>query len=213
MTVHRDARKWNITLIWDCSCERENRWLDEAPYYVDTTVVPRGGGRRRKSMEPRALANLNGMLVPTPGRSSNNGHCSTAPSTPIRRRESVQWMRTPPEKTGYGLDADEEANDSEWDDAGLLIPVPPTPAPEAIASYVDNMSVPETPTTQLDDSRSELMVRTCPPKQYKSEYAELGEGILAREKDERVLMRLMAARRKSLQFAPKVASPLSKSWD
>ena len=54
------------------SCERENKWLDETPYAVDTATVPRGGHRRRKSMEPKALANLNGTLVATtPARNSH----------------------------------------------------------------------------------------------------------------------------------------------
>ena len=200
------------------SCERENQWLEEAAYYVDTSMVPRGGARRRKSMEPKALANLNGMLVPTPGR-SNGRDCNTAPNTPIRRRDSVQWMRITPEKTSTGaMEVDDDGDNTEWDDMdGLLVPIPPTPAPEAIASYAANLGAPETPTTQLSDgSSSELFMRTCPPKQqqfYNSEYAELGAGVLAQEKDERVLMRLMAARRKSLQFAPKIASPLSKTWN
>ena len=44
------------------SCERENKWLDEAPYVIDSSIVPRGGAKRRKSMEPRALSNINGTL-------------------------------------------------------------------------------------------------------------------------------------------------------
>lgn len=55
-----------------------------------------------------------------------------------------------------------------------------------------------------------MLTRTCPPKST-SAYSVLGEGVLKREKDEGVLMRLMAARRKSLQFAPKVGSPLARA--
>ncbi|KAL1959677.1 hypothetical protein VTO42DRAFT_1263 [Malbranchea cinnamomea] len=48
---------------WVLDCERANRWLDEADYAVDLSMIPRGGQKRRKSMEPRALSNVNGSLV------------------------------------------------------------------------------------------------------------------------------------------------------
>jgi hypothetical protein len=216
-----------------CSCERENQWLDEAGYYIDTAVVPRGGARRRKSMEPRAIANLNGMLVPSPVGNSSRG-CKTAPSTPNNnRRASGLWVRSPEKANEEDAeqqdpphnddnDVDELADDLDWQ--APLTPVPKTPAPEAIARYVANISPGSTtpssmasddsedPLTRDDDARGreEMLLRTCPPK--RTAFVELGEGILSKEKDERVLMRLMAARRKSLQFAPKVGSPLAKTW-
>ncbi|KAK3329537.1 hypothetical protein B0H66DRAFT_634704 [Apodospora peruviana] len=215
-----------VGVSWVLDCERENQWLDEAPYYIDTSLVPRGGARRRKSMEPKALANLNGMLVPTPVRNSRSG-AQTTPSTPAagngggnRRRDSCLWVRTPEDNTHNSDENNflyEDGNDdAEWDGC-ILTPVPKTPAPEAIARFAANIS-PATPTTSSMDSEDplcapspgELMTRTCPPKA--SVYRDLGAGVLQREKDEGVLMRLMAARRKSLQFAPKIASPLSKTW-
>src|SRR5512140_191237 len=183
------------------SCERENEWLDEAPYYIDISMVPRGGARRRKSMEPRAIANLNGMLVPTPVRNGNGTTrgSQSAPSTPANgRRASALWVRTPEDMGEDGVD-DSDHEDMEW--AGALTPVPKTPAPEAIARYAANLS-PATPSDSTvdcgdiidedEDSRREaMMTRTCPPKPAR--FLELGEGILSREKDERVLLRLMAA--------------------
>ncbi|PWY86048.1 hypothetical protein BO70DRAFT_360861, partial [Aspergillus heteromorphus CBS 117.55] len=50
---------------WVLDCERENKWLDESHYQVDSSIIPRGGAKRRKSMEPRALSNINGTLVKT----------------------------------------------------------------------------------------------------------------------------------------------------
>lgn len=47
---------------WVLDCEARGEWVDEAPYSVDTSIFPRGGSRRRKSMEPRALVNQNGSL-------------------------------------------------------------------------------------------------------------------------------------------------------
>lgn len=100
----------------------------------------------------------------------------------------------------------------------MLTPVPKTPAQEDVARYgMDFTPTPETPAPAEMDYEEDplvdgdqLLARTCPPKQTR--YAELGEGLLNRDKDQSVLMRLMAARRKSLQFAPKIASPLSKAW-
>ena len=48
---------------WVLDCEREGRWVDETEYAVDSSIIPRGGAKRRKSMEPRALSNVNGTLV------------------------------------------------------------------------------------------------------------------------------------------------------
>lgn len=203
----------NITL----SCERDNQWLEEAPYYIDTSFVPRGGARRRKSMEPRAISNLNGK--PRNSRGSQATH-----RTPDNnRRASALWVRSPEKSLsndGEDGNADDEDEDTEW---GSLTPVPKTPAPETIARFAANVSPgPATPssvgsvdsddTIGLDDDArgQEMLMRTCPPK--RTTFVEPGHGILGRPKDESVHMRLMAARRKSLQFAPKVGSPLSKTW-
>ncbi|KAF4955637.1 hypothetical protein FSARC_11807 [Fusarium sarcochroum] len=195
-----------VGVSWVLDCERENDWVEEGPYKIDTRNVPRGGARRRKSMEPKALANMNGTLVTSPVK----GGSRTAPTTPINRRESTAWMYTPSDQ-----DEDEEMEDMEWSEA-ILTPVPKTPAPEAIARYAANL-VPETPSADdddddLDDSptKDALLMRTCPPKS--NAFRNMGAGIISREKDDHVLLRLMAARRKSLQFAPKIGSPLARAW-
>lgn len=154
-------------------------------------------------MEPKAIANLNGTIVSSTNKSSKT------PNTPRNRRESAMWMYTPSDQ------GDEGDEDLEWSCA-LLTPIPKTPAPEAVARYAAEL--PETPCTVDDSSqmassptKQNLLTRTCPPKENK--YCELGDGILSREKDEQVMMRLMAARRKSLQFAPKIGSPLARNWE
>ncbi|KAL0935047.1 uncharacterized protein CTRU02_209638 [Colletotrichum truncatum] len=188
-----------VGVSWVLDCERENEWLDEASYYIDTSLVPRGGARRRKSMEPKALTNQNGMLVLSPVKGGRDA--KTAPNTPMNRRDSTVWMHTPSD--------DAEDDDDDWE--GLMSPVPVTPAPDSLARYAANVT-PETPgATDYDSSPTKaLLMQTCPPKS--NAYAEMGDGILKREKDETVMQRLMAARRKSLQFAPKIGSPLSKAW-
>jgi hypothetical protein len=156
-------------------------------------------------MEPKALANLNGMMVSSPVKGPRDPQ--TAPNTPMNRRDSVEWMRVTPENLdGEGEDGDE------WD-GGILTPVPVTPAPEAIARFAAGV-MPETPYVETDadmsPTREMLVMQTCPPKP--NAYAQMGGGILGEKKDSQVMMRLMAARRKSLQYAPKVGSPLSKTW-
>ncbi|KAG6006338.1 hypothetical protein E4U21_007141 [Claviceps maximensis] len=191
-----------VGVSWVLDCERENEWLDEAPYYLDTSVIPRGGARRRKSMEPKAITNLNGTIV------SGDNKLFEPISTPKNRRESTLWMRTPPEKC-----EEEDDEELEWSCA-LLTPVPKTPAPEAVAKYASELPV--TPSSEEDSdlqspTKQSLLTRTCPPKEGK--YHDLSHGILSRDKDEQVVMRLMAARRKSLQFAPKIGSPLARTWN
>lgn len=163
-------------------------------------------------MEPKALANMNGTLV-TPMK--NNGgvprECQTVPNNHISRRDSTAWMRTPSDH-----DEDEDApGEHDWDnEIGMLTPVPKTPAPEAVARYALDITPGTSSTESFADhtpEKEQLLMRTCPPK--KTTFADLGVGLLNQDKDQGVLMRLMAARRKSLQFAPKVASPLSKAWN
>ena len=123
-------------------------------------------------------------------------------------------MHTPEDEDDENHDQD-GIHEDDWEVADMLTPVPVTPAPEVIARFALNVT-PETPSTDIDDedplaAREVLMTRTCPPKP--SSCQQLGEGILRKEKDQGVMMRLMAARRKSLQFAPKIGSPLAKAWN
>ncbi|KAL7620715.1 hypothetical protein AAE478_009712 [Parahypoxylon ruwenzoriense] len=198
---------------WVLDCERENEWVDEAPYYIDTSLVPRGGRNRRKSMEPKALTNLNGTLV-TPMKNTGGParDCQTIPNNHVSRRDSTAWMRTPSDHD----EGEDAAGEHDWDkEISMLTPVPKTPAPEAVAKFAMDVT-PDTRMGEDDDDessleREQLLMRTCPPK--KSAYTDLGQGVPQQEKNQGILMRLMAARRKSLQFAPKIASPLSKAWN
>lgn len=119
-------------------------------------------------------------------------------------------MYTPSEQ-----DEDEDMEDFEWSEA-ILTPVPKTPAPEAIARYAANLDLESASADDDDDddldespTKDALLMRTCPPKKS---IREMGAGLLSQTKDDGVLMRLMAARRKSLQFAPKIGSPLARTW-
>lgn len=178
-------------------------------------------------MEPKALANLNGTLfTPIKNNTGPPREPQTVPSNHVNRRDSTVWEHSP---TDRGDSNDVAMGGYDWDgEESMLTPVPKTPAPESIAQFAMSIG-PETPAPATgkmdygeaespfdededeDDSRNRLLMRTCPPKQTR--YADLGQGLLRQEKDQNVLMRLMAARRKSLQFAPKIASPLSKAWN
>ncbi|KAI1621396.1 hypothetical protein EDD37DRAFT_668204 [Exophiala viscosa] len=57
-----------VGVNWVLDCYREQKWVDETSYAVDASILPRGGSRRRKSMEPRTLVNENGLLSATKHR-------------------------------------------------------------------------------------------------------------------------------------------------
>ncbi|CZR66649.1 uncharacterized protein PAC_16550 [Phialocephala subalpina] len=193
---------------WVLDCERENKWLDESAYAVDTAMVPRGGHRRRKTM--------------TPGRKPQGQNISPTKEflnlgTPVtnksRRRESVQWVHSPSSSSS------DNNNDNEQ--TLMLSPVPATPAPETISAYgEDGLYGDETPGSQTPYflHKEQLVQKTAPAgRRYVdteqvngSSRISMGTGFLSEKKDESVMMRLMAARRKSLQWAPKVGSPLAR---
>ncbi|KAL9623057.1 MAG: hypothetical protein Q9160_002571 [Pyrenula sp. 1 TL-2023] len=87
-----------VGVAWVLDCEGRGEWVDESPYKVDLSTFPRGGSRRRKSMEPRALINQNGNLFePTPQRRKSLGLASglalgrrsiSADYTPARKQTS-----------------------------------------------------------------------------------------------------------------------------
>ncbi|KIW42086.1 uncharacterized protein PV06_05670 [Exophiala oligosperma] len=51
-----------VGVAWVLECHRKQSWVDEGLFSVDTGIMPRGGSRRRKSMEPRMLKNEGGHL-------------------------------------------------------------------------------------------------------------------------------------------------------
>jgi hypothetical protein len=134
-------------------------------------------------MEPRALANINGNLVP----------CDySAPRTSMSPTKEFLTFSSPPPTIGR-----KESN----------IPKPPiTPPQQTTTSYGDDGDMsPLSPTTPYFLKPTEMVQRTCPPK------AVGGAGrLVVLDKDEGVRQRLLLARRKSLQWAPKVGSPLGR---
>ncbi|KAI9815962.1 MAG: hypothetical protein M1827_001954 [Pycnora praestabilis] len=192
---------------WVLDCERENKWLDESDYTVDTSLVPRGGHRRRKSMEPRALSNINGNLVlsaETPITARQNMEMSPTQefltfSSPASRRESTLCPTQPSTPSAA--------------------PEPSAPStPIAITETnvfqtEDENATPASPTTPYFLSKGAALIQqTCPPKQQTQGQKLLFplSGEIADQPDENVRRRLVLARRRSLMWAPRVGSPLGK---
>ncbi|RYC55151.1 hypothetical protein CHU98_g11062 [Xylaria longipes] len=202
-----------VGVSWVLDCEKENQWLNEKDYRVDPALIPRGGHNRRKSMEPKAIANMNGTLVtPMKVNSGISREPQTLPNNYMSRRDSTVWMRSPSDHD-EDEDAPSEPSEMDWEstNAPILTPVPKTPAPEMVAKFAMDIS-PGTPTMSSFAStpgKDQLFMQTCPPKP--SGLINIGESLISHNQDP-VSMRLMAARRKSMQFAPKVASPLKKQW-
>ncbi|KAJ5130309.1 uncharacterized protein N7515_006348 [Penicillium bovifimosum] len=188
---------------WVLDCERENQWLDETPYAVDSSIVPRGGAKRRKSMEPRALSNVNGTLV----------RVSESPAPSAGRRRSgvnpgaVEGFRkiTPPTHKQPATPPQQISADS--------YKFPATPGYNFANLDAIGMS-PATPA--FLGNRSKLVQQSCPPKQTNRGLfpSSRPTGRLSDEGDDEESrrqrrFRMEAARRKSLVYKPAVGSPLA----
>ncbi|GES62371.1 hypothetical protein ATEIFO6365_0005034800 [Aspergillus terreus] len=192
---------------WVLDCERANKWLDESHYAVDSSIIPRGGAKRRKSMEPRALSNVNGTLVKSTTASSGSGRRSGADwdsmedfmrHTPPLREESTSSSATPESSKMFRLghpEADQE-----------YCQTPKTPGSSAY-DFANLDRIGMSPATPFYLSqRSRLVQQTCPPKQTR-------QGLFSTprqtaESSNPLRARLEAARRQSLAFKPRVGSPL-----
>jgi hypothetical protein len=131
-----------------------------------------------------------------------NSFADTPLTSKSRRRDSVQWVHST-SSTSSGRD----------DEDFMLSPVPATPAPEFISAYgEEGLYGEETPSAQTPYflKNEQLVQQTAPVVKFSGFEQDIGRGILSEKKDETVMMRLMAARRKSLQWAPKVGSPLAR---
>lgn len=142
-------------------------------------------------MEPRALANLNGSLVPaeTPAKEPPADVSPTKEfltfDTPASRRETFEFQ----------------------------VQAPTTPAAEVPPNgeVGNEFDSPLSPTTPYYLSKgAKLVQQTCPPKQTQELFFPLS-GNIEDQPNEAVRQRLLMARRKSLQWASKVQSPLGRT--
>ena len=162
-------------------------------------MFPRGGSRRRKSMEPRALANMNGNLIPagteTPAKVCSASEMSPTKEfltfdTPASRRETFILERQSPQE--------------QEDAVGPRTPL----AASTQDDMLEDGSAWASPTTPYYLSKgADLVQRTCPPKRLG--FPVTGE--IDDQPDERVRRRLLEARRKSMQWASRIRSPLGRT--
>ncbi|GAB1729371.1 hypothetical protein NU195Hw_g5516t1 [Hortaea werneckii] len=118
---------------WVSDCDAEGRRVDEADeaYAVDIADVPRGGKRRRKSMEPTSLINVQGNVVRDRKRSfgrASMGRSSLGRST--MDYDSPE-KRSPSNTAGVAGDSTpgyEKENTPEMDDFEDDVDEPATPA-------------------------------------------------------------------------------------
>lgn len=177
-------------LTYECSCERENKWLDESSYAVDISILPRGGSRRRKSMQPRALLNINGSLSAAPPSTSARRSLSAEMNrqmrdelvnTPVRGSAGAgAGGRTkPPQGADDEADWEDEDEDEEGEQATGVGQATPT----GFVDYDPATSqtpggVGASPTTPYYLSQGAKLVQmTCPPKQ-------IGRGLFDEQEEE-----------------------------
>ncbi|KAE8147960.1 hypothetical protein BDV25DRAFT_159220 [Aspergillus avenaceus] len=180
---------------WVLDCERENKWLDEAHYAVDCSIIPRGGAKRRKSMEPRALSHVNGTLVKgdaTASASRRSGIGAADDMTPTPRLAPSTPKRSKRyETSNTGIDQ-------------RYFQTPKTPG------HMFNLdTIGMSPATPFYLSqRSNLVQQTCPPKQIqKGLFSTPGPSA---DHSQKLRAKLEAARRKSLAFKPRIGSSLAE---
>ncbi|KAJ9253814.1 hypothetical protein DTO207G8_3946 [Paecilomyces variotii] len=200
-----------VGVSWVLDCERENRWLDEAHYLVDSSIIPRGGAKRRKSMQPRSLSNVNGTLVKADGPAyPRAGRVSGVD------RESVrEFIRlTPPspakQSPNYQDTFSTPAKDTFSGSSRRLSQQPSTPGQSGFDFNFDFDPSSFSPTTPYYLSKgAKLVQQTCPPKQTREGLFPIS-GRIEDESSSKLRAKLEAARRKSLAFKPRRESPLKK---
>ncbi|KAH8700218.1 hypothetical protein BGW36DRAFT_373663 [Talaromyces proteolyticus] len=186
---------------WVLDCERENKWLDESCYNVDSTIIPRGGAKRRKSMQPRALANVNGSLMSS---TSSNRYS----------RNSPEWEGTMENFRRMSPNTPPSAGESFLSRISNGPPKTPTPDnSDGTYEFKFDFSAMSPATPYFLSQPSRLVQQTCPPKQINQGLFPSAPG--SESKDNKISSslraKLEAARRKSLAFKPRLESPLSRS--
>jgi len=199
------------TMMLTClflSCERLNKWLDEADYTVQVSKRHHRARNSGQSESPLNSRRDSSMWVP----SSDDDELITPPPKP---KSHLFLDLTPVPKTpapdAVARHAASLAVDGDDDDDDEL---------DGYGDYeMMDIDDPEE-MQQIADEQEPAGSRTCPPKpsggmivQGQSKGSR-DDGLIGRlgGHGENETMKLMAARRSSLLHVPKVRSPLSRSW-
>ena len=152
-------------------------------------------------MEPRALANMNGNLLPASSSETPAKAVDVSPTkefltfdTPASRRET---FIIDPAKAQVAVE----------------IPAPMTPTvTHGDDDMLEDGSAWGSPTTPYYLSKgARLVQQTCPPKQMTQMGLFPVSGNVEDQPDELVRKRLLEARRKSLQWSSRIRSPLGRT--
>lgn len=171
-------------------------------------------------MEPKTLSNLNGTLVGSDSPFKLDAQMSPSKeflnldSSPASVSNDTIVIDSPAEKivtfaalARQSILATPLATPSKLDDADIVgdkenrYATPPAPVGDLTS---DSLS----PTTPYFLHPAKLVQQTCPPKQTQQPLFPRDDERAGERKNEGVNRRLELVRRKSLQWAPKVGSPL-----
>ena len=207
----------------------QNKWVDEAEFAIDSSTVPRGGHRRRKSMEPKSLStNENGSisasdaaarLAPEEEQSqmsptkeflnlsspaaSRRSTINVPNATTERKKEAGRRVSFAPCTKPMDTVEEDERMPATFD-----LPATPNPKPWEDGTERGYDS-PATPYFLHDPSK--IQQQTCPPKSRQPGGSLFPvSGRIEEQSDEAVRRKLQSARRKTMQFAPLKESPLKK---
>lgn len=190
-------------------------------------MIPRGGNKRRKSMEPRVLSNQHGTLsvsdsCTSPGNSRRSG-TDRETLQELRRLSPIPKLH-PSRRDSIGPTGFEDDN-CEEDSETITTPrrhqsrpttfeagEPQTPGGDYGYSFNFDETAPPSPTTPYYLSEgAKLVQQTCPPKQSRQGLFPVN-GNTDEHQSEKLRIRLEAARRKSLIWKPRIGSPLGKGY-
>ena len=180
--------------------------MDEVDYAIDTSLIPRGGQRRRKSMEPRALANLGGNLLPATIDTENT------PAKPQMSptKEFLTFDTPKSRRDTFIIERPDEQEATIEETSAISTAAPATPQTGFSESNLDESSLGSPTTPYYLSKGAEIVQRTCPPKSQPGGLFPIS-GNINDQPDENVRRRLMEARRKSMQWVSKTRSPLGRT--
>ncbi|KAL1883563.1 hypothetical protein Plec18167_002569 [Paecilomyces lecythidis] len=199
-----------VGVAWVLDCERENKWLDEGHYLVDSSIIPRGGAKRRKSMQPRNVSNVNGTLVKADGP----GYHRSSRVSGVDRESVQEFIRLTPspakQAPSYRDSCSTPTRGTFSGPSRRQSQQPNTPGQSEFQFNFDFDPNTFSPTTPYYLSKgAKLIQQTCPPKQTREGLFPI-TGRIEDESSSRLRAKLEAARRKSLAFKPKRESPLKR---
>lgn len=166
-----------VNIGWALDCEKHNKHIDESGYLISLSHILDG-------QTPKALSTLSVANTPLPARTPSRTPSKAADCTTPGYNIVIKSAVATPLNDSMFLNAAVDNEDKE--------------------NVVPTNSASNSPGTPYYLHPSELVQKTCPPKQSQAPMFEmLGAPTPFKQ-------RLMAAKRRSAEFAPRVGSPLKR---